>query len=114
MQNPSLSISHSVSASVKYLGIFGKERLISRNSCFNWPPYSPDLNPLDFFLWGYIKSKVYSSPYPKTVEDLKKNIVRECRKINKDVIVSAVNNFNTRMQFLLAKKGAWFEQMMNY
>ena len=23
-----------------------------------WPPRSPDLTPCDFFLWGYIKSKV--------------------------------------------------------
>ena len=93
---------------------FGEERLISRNSSFAWPPYSPDLNPLDFFLWGYLKSKVYTSPYPKTAKELKRNIVRECRKITKEVIQSAVNNFNTRMQFLLAKKGAWFEQILNF
>ena len=24
-----------------------------------WPPRSPDLTPCDFFLWGYIKEKVY-------------------------------------------------------
>ena len=70
---------------------FGEERLISRNSSFAWPPYSPDLNPRDFFLWGYLKSKVYTSPYPKTAEELKRNIVRECRKITKEVIQSAVN-----------------------
>ena len=91
-----------------------KTRLISRNSSFAWPPYSPDLNPPDFFLWGYLKSKVYTSPYPKTAEELKRNIVRECRKITKEVIQSAVNNFNTRMQFLLAKKRAWFEQILNF
>ena len=51
---------------------FGEDSLISRNSGFNWPPYSPDLNPLDFYLWGYLKSRVYSNPYPSTVEDLKK------------------------------------------
>ncbi|GFT37136.1 t-complex protein 1 subunit delta [Nephila pilipes] len=22
------------------------------------PPYSPDLNPCDYYLWGYLKSKV--------------------------------------------------------
>ena len=69
--------------------------------------------PLDFFLWGYLKSRVYKSPYPKTVEDLKINIKRECGKITKDMIVSAIDNFNARMQFVIAKKGAWFEQIMN-
>ncbi|PSN55738.1 hypothetical protein C0J52_04809, partial [Blattella germanica] len=24
---------------------------------FFWPPLSPDLNPSDFFLWGYLKEK---------------------------------------------------------
>jgi hypothetical protein len=31
-------------------------------SCFGnvpWPPRSPDLSACDFFLWGYLKSKVY-------------------------------------------------------
>ena len=26
---------------------------------FNWPPRSPDLTPLDFCLWGLMKSEVY-------------------------------------------------------
>ena len=29
-----------------------------------WPPLSPDITPLDFFLWGYVKNKVFSSPVP--------------------------------------------------
>ena len=34
-------------------------RMISRKSDYNWPPRSCDLTPLDFFLWGYMKDKVY-------------------------------------------------------
>ena len=45
-----------------------------------WPPRSPDLNPCDFFLWGYLKSKVYE-PLPKTLDDLKANIEREIKRI---------------------------------
>ena len=29
--------------------------------------YSPDLNPCDFYLWGFLKSRVYSDPYPQTL-----------------------------------------------
>jgi hypothetical protein len=32
---------------------------IGRGSTINWPPRSPDLTPLDFCLWGWMKSKVY-------------------------------------------------------
>ena len=41
-------------------GKFG-ERVISRNGPVEWPPRSCDLTPLDFFLWGHIKSLVYAN-----------------------------------------------------
>jgi hypothetical protein len=27
-----------------------------------WPPRSPDLNPLDFYLWGYLETLAYAAP----------------------------------------------------
>jgi hypothetical protein len=32
---------------------------IRRGGPISWPPRSPDLTPLDFFLWGYAKDQVY-------------------------------------------------------
>ena len=37
-----------------------------------WPPRSPDLTPLDFFLWGFVKEKVYYTPLATSIKDLKK------------------------------------------
>lgn len=34
---------------------------IGRGGTIAWPPRSPDLTPLDFFLWGYLKGVVYAS-----------------------------------------------------
>ena len=34
---------------------------IGRGGLIAWPPRSPGLNPLDFHLWGHLKSSVYSS-----------------------------------------------------
>ena len=48
-----------------------------------WPPRSPDLNPCDFYLWGYLKSVVYN-PLPKKLDDLKANIEREIKKKSKE------------------------------
>ena len=28
---------------------------------FSWPPCSPGLSPCDYFLWGYLKDKVFST-----------------------------------------------------
>ena len=39
-------------------------RWIGRGGPVAWPPRSPDLTPLDFFLWGHIKSLVYETPVP--------------------------------------------------
>ncbi|GBM99937.1 hypothetical protein AVEN_258159-1 [Araneus ventricosus] len=36
-------------------------------------PSSPDLNPLDFFLWGYIRRRVYATP-PPTLQELRNRI----------------------------------------
>ena len=27
--------------------------------CVEWPPSSPDVNPLDYFFWDLVKTKVY-------------------------------------------------------
>ncbi|KAJ8933896.1 hypothetical protein NQ318_001689 [Aromia moschata] len=41
---------------------------IGRSSpLIRWPPRSPDITPLDFFLWGRIKNKVYATR-PQTQE----------------------------------------------
>ncbi|PNF37864.1 hypothetical protein B7P43_G07422 [Cryptotermes secundus] len=34
-------------------------RLIGRGGPIAWPPRSPDLTPMDFLLWGYVKNTVY-------------------------------------------------------
>ncbi|GFV72604.1 putative DD41D transposase [Trichonephila clavipes] len=51
------------------------DHLISRFGPVNWPPRSCDLTPLDYFLWGYVKSLVYADQ-PQTPDHLEDNIRR--------------------------------------
>ena len=88
--------------------------VISRGFDNFWPPYSPDLNPCDFYLWGYLKSKVYSNPIPETCEQLKKNIRREIRKINNETLTSVYDNVLVRLQRCMGQSGGWIEHMMNH
>ncbi|CAH1957620.1 unnamed protein product [Acanthoscelides obtectus] len=44
-------------------------RWIARGGAVSWPPRSPDLSSLDFFLWGHVKSLVYETPV-ETEQDL--------------------------------------------
>jgi hypothetical protein len=34
---------------------------LGRDATFSWPARSPDFNPLDLFVSGYLKTKVYAS-----------------------------------------------------
>jgi hypothetical protein len=34
-------------------------RLFGRAGPIHWPPRSPDVNRIDFFLWGHLKESVY-------------------------------------------------------
>ena len=73
-----------------------------------WPPRSPDLNPCDFFLWGYLKARVYN-PLPKTLEELKANIEREIKNISIAALKSTFLNFKKRCEFCLTADGGHLE-----
>ncbi|GFV04137.1 uncharacterized protein TNCV_917581 [Trichonephila clavipes] len=53
-----------------------EDRIVSRRCRYPWPPRSPDLTPADFWLWGYLKSRVYLSG-PSSLSELKDAIHRE-------------------------------------
>ena len=55
--------------------MFGN-RIVALHHAVEWPSSSPDLTPGDFFLWGYLKSKLYTSP-PKDIDDLRARILWE-------------------------------------
>lgn len=54
---------------------------IGRAGPIEWPPRSPDLNPLDFFYWGCIKEMVYSKSI-NSVQELRHNIQPAARAIS--------------------------------
>ena len=45
------------------------ERWVGRDGPIPWPPRSPDITPLDFFVWGYVKGIVYQTKV-RDVSDL--------------------------------------------
>ncbi|KAJ4426159.1 hypothetical protein ANN_26968 [Periplaneta americana] len=52
--------------------MFG-DRVISRHFPKMWHPRSPDCNPADFWLWGYLKERVFLT-HPTTLLQLKQDI----------------------------------------
>ncbi|GFY07739.1 uncharacterized protein TNCV_4133361 [Trichonephila clavipes] len=66
---------HTARATIDLLKEMFGDRLILRFGPVNWPPRSCDLTPLDYLLWGYVKSLVYADK-PQTLDHLEDNIRR--------------------------------------
>jgi hypothetical protein len=58
---------------------FGEE-WVGRGGPVNWPARSPDLNPLDFRLWGHLKTLVHSAPINE-LEVLQQRVENACQEI---------------------------------
>ena len=72
-------------------------RLISKFGDLNWPARSPDLSACDFFLWGYLKTKVFANP-PHTLDELKDSIRRHIAEIPLEMLRKVMQNFRSRLQ----------------
>ena len=101
---------HTAKASMEFLKqVFGN-RLIALCSDRRWAPRSPDLSPLDFFLWGYCKEKVYKSN-PKTVPDLKRSVEDCVKSISEDLCIKVIGNFKKRIDLCIQLQGCHFEHL---
>jgi hypothetical protein len=76
-----------------------------------WPPCSPDLTPLDFSIWSYIKNRVYQTP-PATMEELKERIVHCFETIPLNMFQNIHANVIKRINMCRAVQGGHFEQLL--
>ena len=74
-----------------------------------WPPRSPDLTVCDFFLWGYVKDKVYIPPLPQTVDELQERITEALRAIPPDMLQKVWTELDYRLDICRATRGAHIE-----
>ena len=79
--------------------------LISLRGDIEWPARSPDLNPCDFFLWGYLKSKVYINR-PQSIDGLKDAIRQEIAAIPHEMIRRVTENFRERLRQCVDNNGS--------
>lgn len=83
---------------------------IGRRGSIEWPARSPDLTPLDFFLWGYLKTQVYQSPV-NDLHELRARISQECRNIQRETFEKVRREIENRLYYCLANNGSHFEQL---
>lgn len=87
-------------------------RVIANNGDERWPARSPDLSPLDYFLWGTMKNKIYKT-LPADVDELRQRIVTTLRHdIRRRDVLRAVANLRKRVRLCLQLQGGIFEHML--
>ena len=85
-------------------------RVIALNHEVEWPPRSPDLTPCDFFLWRYLKNKVYASP-PRDLAELRARIEQEVEVLRNDwgMVRRAVQDMRRRCELCVERGGGHVE-----
>ena len=83
-------------------------RWIGRGGNRPWAPRSPDLTPLDFFVWGYIKSKIYGIRISDTSE-LKVRIREAVDSITTTMLENVSMSVENRFQCCIDRNGAQVE-----
>lgn len=74
----------------------------------HWPPRSPDLSVLDYYLWGRVKDLVYRER-PTIRDNMIRRIRDAIRFLDADEILRATNNFQERILACIEKNGGHFE-----
>ncbi len=72
-------------------------RIIFKNGYYCWPPQSLDLNACDYFLWGYLKQRVYATKVA-SLEELKVRIQTEIVGIQKSMLKKVFESFEKRVK----------------
>lgn len=76
-----------------------------------WPPRSPDLTPCDFFLWGYVKDKVYIPPLPRDLRQLRQRINDAVDTIDHDMLGRVWQELDYRADVCRVTRGAHIEHL---
>ncbi|GFV00518.1 transposable element Tc3 transposase [Trichonephila clavipes] len=102
---------HTARATIDLLKDTFGDRLISRFGPVNWPPLSCDLTPLDYFLWGYVKSLVYADK-PQTLDHLEDNIRRVIADIRPQMLEKVIENWTSRLDYIRASRGSHMSEII--
>jgi hypothetical protein len=76
-----------------------------------WPPRPPDITPCDFFLWAYVKHRVFTPPLPRDLADLKVQIIAAVKNINAPMLMRVWQELEYRIDVCRVTRGAHTEHL---
>lgn len=89
------------------------EHWIGRGGPVAWPARSPDLNPCDFCVWGYLKTMVYSQPV-ETRNQLWRRIQDTCHEFrtNMGIFTRIRQSLQKRITLFIKTDGRHVEHLL--
>lgn len=99
---------HTANATIEHLETYYGDRVISRGL---WPPRSPDLTPLDYYLFGRIKNNIFKNRI-HTIEELEARIIEEIQNITAAELEKVFENMKRRVNLCLEQGGGHFQHLL--
>jgi hypothetical protein len=75
----------------------------------DWPSNSPELNVMDYSIWGILEAKACAKPHA-SIEALKRDLIKAWDEIPLETIAKAVDDFPKRLKKCIEANGGHFEQ----
>lgn len=100
---------HSTLQVREWLNLHFPDKWIGRFGPIHWPARSPDLTPMDFFLWGFLKQKVYKERLDNDLDSLRMRITQAVNDINVEMLHNVYNNFRRRAEECVNQGGQYIE-----
>ena len=86
------------------------DKWIDRRGPIEFPPRSPDITPMDFFVWVVIKDSVYSRK-PRSVEDLRQFVIDAVTNLGHDLCTKVCQSVVSRCRECIGAEGLQFEYL---
>jgi hypothetical protein len=84
-------------------------RIISRNLL---PPRSPDLSPLGFYLWGFLKENVHRNKTTRTIRRIEKNTGLCISNVTAGSLHRVASNTRKRVNSCIAERDGHFQHLI--
>ncbi|CAK1587171.1 unnamed protein product [Parnassius mnemosyne] len=89
-----------------------RHRWIGRGGPIPWPARSPDITPMDYYVWGHMKSIVYCDNVPvPTLDQLRDRIINATNDIRRTLTSNVIKSeLRKRMRVCIRNRGSHIEQ----
>lgn len=103
---------HNTRAVKLFLNEHFPNRWIGNGGAIEWPARSPDISPLDFFLWGALQNFIYKNEVG-TPEELERRIRNAFGRIRRRSIERTVAKIERKIEHCIQQNGNIFEHLEN-